>query len=179
MREVSGAPLTEEEFEALKVGGLEVNYFVVCPRKLWFYAHYLRMEPLSDRVSLGAFLHETAYPRLSRRELLIDSLIKVDLVEGSSKVLEIKYSRRMEEAARFQLFYYLYYLKRKGVEGLVGEIRFPRERRRVEVRLDEEAERELERILREINRIKSLPAPPQAEWSPICRPCAYAELCWG
>ena len=170
--------MTEEEFEELKVGGMEVNYFVVCPRKLWLYVHDLRLEGLSDRVSLGAFIHESSYPHLRRRELLIDNLIKVDLVEGG-KLLEIKASRKLERAARMQVVYYLYYLKRKGVEGLVGEIRFPKERRRVEVRLDEEAERELERILREINRIKSLPAPPEAEWSPICRPGAYAELCWG
>jgi len=173
------APLTEEEFEALKAGGLEVNYLVVCPRKLWLYAHHLRMEPLSDRVSLGALLHETAYPRLPRRELLIDSLIKVDFVEGADKVLEIKYSRKMEEAARLQLLYYLYYLKRRGVEGLIGEIRFPRERRKIQVELTMEGERAVEEALRRVAQVKALPEPPQAEWSPICRICAYAELCWG
>ena len=174
-----GPALTEEEFEALKVGGLEVNYLVVCPRKLWLYAHHLRMEPLSDRVALGAFLHETAYPRLPRKELLIESLIKVDLVEGAERLLEIKYSRKMEEAARLQLLYYLYFLKRRGVEGLVGEIRFPKERKRMEVRLTEEGERQVEEALRKVARIKALPEPPQASWSPICRICAYAELCWG
>lgn len=170
--------MTEEEFERLKVGGIEVNYFIVCPRKLWLYAHDLRLEGLSDKVSLGAFIHESSYSHLQRRELLIDNLIKVDLMEGG-RVLEIKSSRKLERAAVMQVLYYLYYLKRRGVSELVGEIRFPRERRRIEVRLNEEAGRELEGILREIERIKSLPAPPQAEPSPICRPCAYAELCWG
>ncbi len=173
------SPLTEEEFEALKVGGLEVNYFVVCSRKLWLYAHHLRMEATSDKVALAAFLHETAFPRLPRRELLIDSLIKVDLIEGSGKLLEVKYSRKMEEAARLQVLYYLYYLKRKGVEGLKGEIRFPKERKRTEVVLTPSDEAEIERILHEVKRIKSLPTPPHAEWSPLCKPCAYAELCWG
>ncbi len=42
--------ITESEFEDLKVGGTEVNYFIVCPRKLWLYAHRLQMESSSDRV---------------------------------------------------------------------------------------------------------------------------------
>ena len=173
------SPLTEEEFEALKVGGLEVNYLVVCPRKLWLYSRQIRMEPLSDKVALAAFLHETAFPRMQRRELLIEDLIRVDIVEGTGKVLEIKFSRKMEEAARLQLLYYLYFLKRRGVEGLAGEIRFPKERRRIEVRLTEDGERAVEEALRRVAEVKSLPEPPPAEWSPICRACAYAELCWG
>ncbi|MCD6506625.1 Dna2/Cas4 domain-containing protein [Candidatus Poribacteria bacterium] len=48
--------MTDQEFEELKVGGMEVNYLIVCPRKLWLYTHDLRMEKLSDKVSLGAFI---------------------------------------------------------------------------------------------------------------------------
>jgi len=169
--------MTESEFEALKVGGLEVNYTIVCPRKLWLYSHHIEMEKSSDKVALGALLHETAYPRLQRQELMVDSLIKVDFLE-SGRVLEVKYSKKMEEAARIQVLYYLYYLKRKGLEGLVGELRFPRQRRRVEVRLTDEGEREVEDVLRRVAYIKALPEPPKVEWTPICRPCAYAEFCW-
>ncbi|HEX28714.1 TPA: CRISPR-associated protein Cas4 [Candidatus Poribacteria bacterium] len=170
--------MTDQEFEELKVGGMEVNYLIVCPRKLWLYTHDLRMEKLSDKVSLGAFIHESSYPKLTRRELLIDNLIKVDLLE-SGKITEVKSSRKLERASKMQILYYLYYLKQKGIQGLSGEIRFPKERRKIEVQLDEESEREIERILHEVHRVKSLPTPPEAEWSPICRPCAYAELCWG
>lgn len=170
--------MTEEEFEELKVGGMEVNYLIVCPRKLWLYTHHLRMEKLSDKVSLGAFIHESSYPRLARRELLIDNLIKIDLLE-SGKIMEIKSSRKLERATKMQILYYLYYLKQKGIEGISGEIRFPKERRRIEVRLGEESKREVEGILREVRRVKSMASPPEAEWSSLCRPCAYAELCWG
>jgi CRISPR-associated exonuclease Cas4 len=159
--------------------GTEVNYYAVCRRKLWLYSHHLELEKSSDRVALGALLHETSYPRLPKREVLIDSLIKVDILEGSGKVLEVKYSQKMAEAARLQVLYYLYYLKRKGVSGLTGELRFPRQRRIEQVYLTEEAERQVEAALREIARLKELPAPPQAEWAPVCRPCAYAEFCWG
>ncbi|MCR4405292.1 MAG: CRISPR-associated protein Cas4 [Candidatus Acetothermia bacterium] len=159
--------------------GTEVNYYVVCRRKLWLYSHHLELERSSDRVALGALLHETSYERLPKREVLIDSLIKVDILEGSGKVLEVKYSQKMAEAARLQVLYYLYYLKRKGLTGLVGEVRFPRQRRIEQVYLTEEAERQVEAALEEIARLNELEAPPQAEWTPICRPCAYAEFCWG
>ena len=171
--------MTEEEFAELRTNGIKVNYYVVCWKKLWLYSHDIRLEVESDRVALGRLLHERAYRERARRELLIDNLIKIDLLEGEGKVLEIKYSRRMKEAARLQILYYLYYLKRLGVTGLTGELRFPKERRREPVWLTEDAEREGEEALRELRRIEQLPAPPQVEFMPICRSCAYAELCWG
>jgi CRISPR-associated exonuclease Cas4 len=171
--------LTDEEFESLRTNGIKVNYYVICQKKLWLYSHDIRMETRNERVSLGRLLHQRAYRDQSRRELLIDNLIKIDLLEGSGKVLEVKYSRRMREAARLQVLYYLYYLKRLGVTGLTGELRFPREKRRESVLLDETAERQVEAALRDIRRIEQLPVPPLVEFMPICRSCAYAELCWG
>lgn len=171
--------LSPGEFERLKVSGIKVNYYIVCPRKLWLFSHDLRMEATSDRVALGKFVHERSYQRLPRREVLIDSLIRVDIVEGTGRVLEVKYSQRMKEAARMQVLYYLYYLKRRGATNLVGELRFPRERRREEVALTGDAERSVEKILREIREVEMLPTPPTTEFMPICRTCAYAELCWG
>jgi CRISPR-associated exonuclease Cas4 len=171
--------MTDEEFAQLKTNGVKVHYYVVCHRKLWLYAHDIRMEQTSDRVALGKLLHERAYRDQSRRELLIENLIKIDLIEGQGKVLEVKYSQRMKDAARLQILYYLYYLKRLGVPGLTGELRFPKEKRRQTVELTEEAEREVEAALREIRRIEQLPTPPQVEFMSICKSCAYLELCWG
>ncbi|MDW8166913.1 MAG: CRISPR-associated protein Cas4 [Acidobacteriota bacterium] len=171
--------MTDEEFAELKTNGIKVNYCIVCPRKLWLYSHDIRMEQSSERVALGKLLHERAYREQPRRELLIDNLIKVDLLESEGKVLEVKYSRRMKEAARLQVLYYLYYLKRLGVTGLTGELRFPKERRREPVHLTDEAEQEIEAVLREVRRIEQLPAPPAVAFMPICRSCAYIELCWG
>lgn len=171
--------MNTEDSSFLYAAGTEVNYYAVCRRKLWLYSHHLELEKSNDRVALGALLHEMSYPRLPRREVLIDSLIKVDILEGSGKILEVKYSQKLAEAARLQVLYYLYYLKHKGLTGLVGELRFPRQRRIEQVYLTEEAERQVEVALGEIARLKELPAPPPGEWTPICRPCAYAEFCWG
>jgi CRISPR-associated exonuclease Cas4 len=170
---------TDGEFEALRTNGIKVNYWVVCQRKVWLYAKGLRMEPLSDRVALGRILHERAYPNLTRRELLIDNLIKLDLVEHESKVLEVKYSRKLVDAARLQVAYYLLYLRWIGAGELVGELRFPKERRKEEVRLTPELEEQVMDALRGIQRIEQMPSPPQADFMPICRVCAYCDLCWG
>jgi len=139
----------------------------------------LRMEPLSDRVSLGRLLHERAYPDLPRREVIIDELIKVDFVEYEQRVLEVKYSSRLVEAARLQIGYYLLYLKWLGAGELVGELRFPKERRKEEVRISPELEAKVSEALRDIKQIEQLHTPPPAEFTPICRVCAYSELCWG
>lgn len=111
--------------------------------------------------------------------MLIDSLIKVDILEESGKVLEVKYSNKIIEASRLQVLYYLYYLKRKGLDGLVGELRFPRQKRKEEVILTKEKEMEVEAALQHITQLIGLPSPPAFEWSGMCRSCAYAEFCWG
>ena len=137
------------------------------------------MEPLSDRVALGRLLHERAYPHLPRRELLLDDLIKVDLLEQESKVLEVKHSRKLIDAARLQVAYYLLYLRWFGAGELSGELRFSKERRREEVMLTPELEAQVLEALRDIQRLEQLPSPPEVSFTPICRVCAYCELCWG
>ncbi|MFN3420668.1 MAG: Dna2/Cas4 domain-containing protein, partial [Armatimonadota bacterium] len=117
--QVSFEVLSDEEFEQLRTNGIKVNYWAVCQRKVWLYSKGLRMEPLSDRVALGRLLHERAYPDLPRRELLIDDLIKIDLLEHENKLLEVKYSRKLVDAARLQVGYYLLYLKWLGAGELV------------------------------------------------------------
>jgi CRISPR-associated exonuclease Cas4 len=83
------------------------------------------------------------------------------------------------EAARLQVAYYLLYLRWLGAGELTGELRFPKERRREEVRLTPELETQVMEALRDIQRIEAMPTPPQVDFMPICCVCAYCELCWG
>lgn len=167
---------TEQSFEAIRVGGVEVNYYLICKRKLWWYAHDLGMEKSSDRVLLGKLMHEESYAR-KRKEYLIDDLVRIDFIEDET-VHEVKLSKAMEEAHVYQLLYYLYFLKQRGVEVRRGMINYPRSKRQMEVELTPEREREIEEILKGIGATVRLPAPPNVEWMSICRKCAYAELCW-
>jgi CRISPR/Cas system-associated exonuclease Cas4 (RecB family) len=78
-------PMSQEEFEQLKVGGVKVHYYVVCHRKLWLYSHDIRMEQSSDRVLMGKLLHEHTYCHQHHKGLLMDNLIQADLLESGGK----------------------------------------------------------------------------------------------
>ena len=170
--------LPEAGFEALRTNGAKVNYFFICKRKLWLYSKNLTMESSSDQVTLGKLLHDRSYRYQPKREIMIDNLIKIDLV-GSDVIHEVKYSRKMEQAHRWQILYYLYYLKQLGIEGFKGEINYPKLRRKEEVSLSSEQEAEMTQILREIKQIENSSESPDASFSSVCRKCSYAELCWG
>lgn len=171
--------VNEQQYEELYTNGIKVNYVAVCPRKLWLYSKGMRMEPLSEKVALGRLLHEKSYEWIPRKEVLIDNLIKLDVVEGEGKILEVKYSKKLSEAARLQVAYYLYYLKSIGAGELTGELRFPKERRREEIRLTHELEEKVEEALKKVRKIELLPVPPEAQYTSLCRLCAYIDLCWG
>ena len=44
------------------VTGTHISYFLICHRKLWLFAHEIRMEQTSDLVSEGRLIQETTYP---------------------------------------------------------------------------------------------------------------------
>ena len=162
-------------FRGLNFTGTHVNYYFVCPRKLWLFSHDLEMEMESDLVLLGKLLHETGYKR-KFKELSIGR-IKIDFLEGGCEVHEVKRSRRVEKAHVFQLLYYLYYLKRLGVEAK-GVLNYPLLRRRVEIELTAEKEREMEDVLADITSLLSSDKPPSGVRKSYCRKCSYFELCW-
>lgn len=157
--------------------GTEVGYYFICKKKLWWFAHGVMMEQESDRVRMGRLVHEESYAR-RRKELNIDDRIVLDWREDGV-IHEVKLTDKMEEAHEMQLLYYLYYLKLKGVEGLRGQIDYPKLRETKTVELTAEREREIEQALAEMELIVSAGRAPQVQWMKICRNCSYAELCWG
>lgn len=171
-------PADELDFSLIRVRGTEVNYYIVCPRKLWFFCHGIEMERTSDRVALGRLLHEESYPRAQHREIMIDNLLRIDFNESTGTVHEIKLSRSFERAHVYQLLYYIYYLKNKGVEGLTGVINYPKSKRVQRIDLTPENEAELERILAGVREIKSSQTCPPAKYTRKCRKCSYEDLCW-
>ena len=173
-----------ENLADMRVGGTEVHYYVLCPRKLWWFSHGLEQEHVTggvgaENVALGQLLHQDSYPGKPRKDVLIDDLLRLDFTEAGA-VHEIKKSRGALQATRFQLLYYLYYLKHeKGVET-VGVIDFPKERRREDVVLTPALEDEVRRIVDGVQATRRLPVPPPvpAPMS-VCKKCAYQDLCWG
>lgn len=158
--------------------GTQVNYCLVCPRKLWLFSKDLDMEHTSEYVELGRFIHESSFARQDK-EILIDR-IKIDFSGGDGIIHEVKKSDAVEEAHVFQVLYYLYYLKRaKGLSGLKGRIHYPKLRQTLDVELTPEREAALEQILMKIEDIlTSEQPPPRLEKISFCKKCSYYELCY-
>ncbi|MCY0866945.1 MAG: CRISPR-associated protein Cas4 [Aquificota bacterium] len=165
------------DFEALKTNGIKINYLYVCERKLWLFDRGIQMERSSDKVLLGKLLGEYSYPKEETKEVLIDNLIKIDIV-AQEEIREVKYSNKLAYAHRMQLLYYLYYLKRLGVEKK-GVINYPKMRKREEVELTPEAEKEVEEALVRVREVLSMEKPPKVVKKPYCTKCAYYEFCFG
>ena len=78
---------------------------------------------------------------------------------------------------RWQLYYYLWYLKQKGIEA-EGILTYPKERKREKVTLKKEIEERFPEILKDIESIVKEQNPPKPEKKPYCKKCTYYELCW-
>lgn len=139
-----------------------------------------QIEPAQDNPYLewGRIIHETAYPT-ERKEIKMENIV-FDIIprkRESLVVAEIKKSSKFLKPATMQLCFYLLRLKEAGISA-IGELRFPKERRRKTVELTDDLEDELRVAIREITAICIEEVPPAPEKIPYCRKCAYRELCW-
>jgi CRISPR-associated exonuclease Cas4 len=174
----------KETLANLRIGGTEVHYYVLCPRKLWWFAHGLEQEHVTgttaqENVALGQLLHRESYPDKARKDIMIDGLLRIDFTDDGM-VHEIKKSKGGKQATLYQLLYYLYYLKHvKGVET-TGVIDYPLQKRREQVALTAAYEADIERIIAGIQAVRDQPTPPSvAKPMALCKMCAYQDLCWG
>ena len=167
----------EFSFNNLKTNGIKINYLYICERKLWLFDRGIQMESVSDKVLLGKILNENSYPREEKKEILIDNLINIDIV-GNDEIREVKYSNRMNNADRIQILYYLYYLKQLGIIKK-GIINYPKMRKKEEIVLTLEAEKEVEEALIRVQEVLKMDKPPTLVKKPYCTKCAYYEFCWG
>lgn len=142
-------------------------------------AHELNPDEENPHLELGRFLNENAYPRQKFRQISLPgmSIDWVDEEEGDVLVAEVKSSSRTLPAARLQVLFYLLRLEEHGISAR-GEIRIPKEKKRVEVALNESGRGELEAVIEKIFSIRQQQTPPPPQWIPPCRACAYAEFCW-
>jgi CRISPR-associated exonuclease Cas4 len=157
--------------------GTQVNYFFLCKKKLWYFAHDIQMEQNSDMVYLGKLIHETSYER-EKKEIDIDDTIKIDFIGKDRVIHEVKKSDRVEEPHIWQLKYYLWYLKQKGVEGVTGKINYPKLKKTLDVFLEPEDDVKIEAILSEIKDITDAELPTEAIRMKICKNCSYGDICW-
>jgi CRISPR-associated exonuclease Cas4 len=173
----------ELEFDPeMLIGGTKVNYFIHCKTQLWLFSQFILQEKESELVLIGKILESLFFKEMKMKNILIDSKISIDLIRRGEKIIiqDIKKSSKFEKAHYYQVLYYMWYLKNvKGITNLEGIISYPNERKTIKVELTEEKEREIEKILKEINEIISRPKPPLPVYKKYCRKCAYFEFCFG
>ncbi|MCD6535564.1 MAG: CRISPR-associated protein Cas4 [Thaumarchaeota archaeon] len=158
------------------ITGTIVWYYFICKREVWLMSRELAPDQDFAPLEIGRAIHEIYYER-DRKELSLEG-IKLDVVRSrKGLVFEVKTSSRFLQAAKFQLLYYLYRLEKLGVK-MRGEIRIPKERKRIIVELNDESRRELLKVLREIREIVGMEKPPKPIKTHYCRRCAYKEFCW-
>lgn len=160
-----------------KITGVMVYYYFVCKRKLWFFYNDVNMESNSELVGIGKLIDETSYGR-EKKNILIDETINVDFLKDWKVIHEVKKSKKLDEAAKWQLKYYIWVLRNKGVEIEKGILDYPTLRKREEVLLDEEEEKELMSVLEGIEDVINSKLPPSIINKGICKKCAYYELCY-
>jgi len=160
------------------ITGNLVNAYFVCKRKVWLFAHEISPSLENPYLEIGRLIGEESYKR-AKKEILAGNL-KIDMIEkenGKTVIAEIKKSSKGKSAAKMQLLFYLYKLKQQGIEAK-GELLIPKERKRIEVELTEEKEKELEKTFDKIKEILRMGSPPPPERISFCKNCAYNEFCW-
>jgi CRISPR-associated exonuclease Cas4 len=163
----------------MKITGVMVQYYVACKRELWFFINQINMNYEDDNILIGKYIHEESYKR-EKKNVIVDNTIAMDFIkkEGKITIFEIKKSSRLEEPVKYQLYYYLYYLKHNKKISAKGRLVYPKEKKTEDLLLNRKIEKEIENILKGINEIASLKAPPPPLKKPYCKRCSYYELCW-
>ena len=140
--------------------------------------HQIVPDQENDNVLIGKGIAEHSYER-EKKEIVVDN-IKIDIVNidnGKMCISEVKKSSKYKESATMQLAFYLKKLKEIGINAS-GELRFPKEKIREEIILDDNIENKLNEIEKDIEIILNSEKPLPPEKQKFCNNCAYAEFCW-
>ncbi len=161
----------------MNITGVMIYYYFICQRKLWYFANEINMEQNSELVSIGKTIDETSYKR-EKKSILIDNTINIDFIKDGAVLHEVKKTKAIEEAGIWQLKYYMYYLKQKGVETLEAKIDYPLLRQTKEIVLEKEDVEIIENVIKNIQEIVTKEKPPEVIKEKICKKCSYYDLCY-
>ncbi len=162
----------------MKITGVMVQYYKACKRKLWFFANQINMNYDDENIEIGRIIHENSYSD-ERKNIIIDDTIAIDFIkkEGEHLIFEVKKSSKLKIPALYQLYYYLWYLKKNKGININGMLVYPKEKRKEEISLTPEIENEIEFIVNDIPKILESKIPPKAENRKYCKRCSYYEFC--
>lgn len=163
----------------MRVNGTLINYYFHCKRQCYLHGNRMNLEDNSEIVQIGKALHEEKADGNRNSEIEIEN-IKIDKLTADY-LTEIKKSDADEEAAKWQLYYYLLVLKSKGIERK-GKLQFIEKNKSssktVILELTPEIEEELKIHILQIEELLMQNEIPEPLNKAQCKKCAYYEYCY-
>lgn len=160
-----------------EVTGSLVQSYSICKRQVWLMAHQIIPDQEHPYIEMGRLIDDISYDR-DRKKINFENVV-IDLVRndnGNLLVGEVKKSSKAVDSARLQLLFYLYKLKQSGIDAK-GQLFFPDERKKIDVRLTNESEAEVVNAINEIRDIINMDKAPAFKKIPYCKNCGYKEFC--
>lgn len=173
----------------MHITATHISYYIICKRKLWFFASGIAMEQTSDLVYEGKWISETTYPQRSEQYTEIELKVlcqdiclaaKIDFYDARNRLVhEVKKSDKLEEAHIAQVQFYLYVLEQNGVESPKGILEYPKLRQTLPIpALSAETRGKIERWLVEIANILKSSHSPEAIRKSYCKTCSFFDFCF-
>jgi len=165
-------------FKEKSITGNLINAYYICHRKLWLFAHKISPTQDNTNIAIGKLIANESYNR-EKKEIQFDN-VKIDFIKkenGNIIISEVKKSSKCKKAAKMQLLYYLYKLKLKGI-NTKGILLIPKERKKFNISLTEDLEKELLRAIKDIENILKNNMPAAKKNITFCKKCAFFEFCW-
>lgn len=164
----------------MKVIATHINYLFICHRKLWLFANGIQMEHTSELVFEGKYLGEHTYPQRTDkfRELELDG-VKIDFYDHKNKIVhETKKSDAHQDAHIAQVKYYLYVLHKNGINNATGILEYPKSRKTVTIKIENEDILMAKNWELEVLKITSSENVPEKLLKSKCKNCSYYDFCW-
>ncbi|MGC9079470.1 MAG: CRISPR-associated protein Cas4 [Nanopusillaceae archaeon] len=162
------------------IQGLKILYYFICKRRLWFLSRKINMEHESELVAIGKYIELFYKEEHKYEKKVIINDISPDVLKRTKEfviVYEIKKSSKLEEAAIWQLKYYLYYLQNLGIKAK-GKLIIPEENKAEYIEISEEDIKKIKEVIKDIKNIINLDKPPKQIKKPYCETCSYKMMCW-
>ncbi len=163
----------------MQITGSLIQAYIYCPRKAWLMSRQIVGDQYNEFLAIGRLISGETYKR-DKREILIEGgKIDVVRVKGNEFILiETKKTSKFIETSKKQLIFYLIQMEKNGFK-VNGEIRIPKEKKVIPVKLSDSDRSDMEKIKKELSELLASSNPPVKKWSRKCRNCSYLELCWG
>lgn len=160
------------------VNGTLINYYIHCKRQCYLFGNKLTMEDNEENVLIGRAIHKERAVQ-KNTEIVIDN-IKLDKLTREY-LTEVKKSDADIESARWQLLYYLYVLKQKGVVRK-GRLEFVEKKKQTKktmiIELTDDIEKQLLLYTKEIENLLQQDKIPEPLSDSKCKKCAYYQYCY-